>query len=306
MLSLLAEFEFVRRTFAVGLMLSVAIPLIGVVMVNRRTSMMSDALSHTSLAGVALGIIAGFNPVAGAIITAVLGAFLIEAIRKKWPQYGDMATAVTLSAGLGLAVLLSDLAPSGRTFESYLFGSITAVTMPDVWATVVVFILVLATSVAFYGSHLDIAVDPTLARLSGTNVALVNAIFTALAAVTVALASKVVGALLVVSLMVLPVATALIVCRSYRQAMTMSVFLGVVHMVIGLSVSYTVDVRPGGTIVMSAVTGILIALVGRRLWPASRKARGSGGDGRSSGVGGADAVSDAASLARASAALGEA
>lgn len=306
MLSLLAEFEFVRRTFAVGLMLSVAIPLIGVVMVNRRTSMMSDALSHTSLAGVALGIIAGFNPVAGAIITAVLGAFLIEAIRKKWPQYGDMATAVTLSAGLGLAVLLSDLAPSGRTFESYLFGSITAVTMPDVWATVVVFILVLATSVAFYGSHLDIAVDPTLARLSGTNVALVNAIFTALAAVTVALASKVVGALLVVSLMVLPVATALIVCRSYRQAMTMSVILGVVHMVIGLSVSYTVDVRPGGTIVMSAVTGILIALVGRRLWPASRKTRGSGGDGRSSGVGGADAVSDAASLARASAALGEA
>ncbi|MDO4610684.1 metal ABC transporter permease [Corynebacterium sp.] len=306
MLSLLAEFEFVRRTFAVGLMLSVAIPLIGVVMVNRRTSMMSDALSHTSLAGVALGIIAGFNPVAGAIITAVLGAFLIEAIRKKWPQYGDMATAVTLSAGLGLAVLLSDLAPSGRTFESYLFGSITAVTMPDVWATIVVFILVLATSVAFYGSHLDIAVDPTLARLSGTNVALVNAIFTALAAVTVALASKVVGALLVVSLMVLPVATALIVCRSYRQAMTMSVILGVVHMVIGLSVSYTVDVRPGGTIVMSAVTGILIALVGRRLWPASRKASGSGGDGRSSGVGGADAVSDAASLARASAALGEA
>lgn len=277
MLSLLAEFEFVRRTFIVGLMLSAAIPLIGVVMVNRRTSMMSDALSHTSLAGVALGLIAGFNPVTGAILTAVAGAFLIEAIRRKWPQYGDMATAVTLSAGLGLAVLLSDLAPSGRTFDSYLFGSITAVTDADMWATAVVFLLVVGTSVMFYGSHLDIAVDPTLARLSGTNVALANASFTALAAVTVALAAKVVGALLVVSLMVLPVATALVLCRSYRQAMAMSVALGVVHMTIGLSVSYTIDVRPGGAIVMSAVAGILLALIARRLRPAGRR-RGAGAE----------------------------
>ncbi|MDO5730059.1 metal ABC transporter permease [Corynebacterium sphenisci] len=271
MLSLLAEFEFVRRTFIVGLMLSAAIPLIGVVMVNRRTSMMSDALSHTSLAGVALGLIAGFNPVTGAILTAVAGAFLIEAIRRKWPQYGDMATAVTLSAGLGVAVLLSDLAPSGRTFDSYLFGSITAVTDADMWATAVVFLLVVGTSVVFYGSHLDIAVDPTLARLSGTNVALANASFTALAAVTVALAAKVVGALLVVSLMVLPVATALVLCRSYRQAMVVSVVLGIVHMTIGLSISYTIDVRPGGAIVMSAVAGILIALIARRLRPAGRR-----------------------------------
>lgn len=277
MLSLLAEFEFVRRTFIVGLMLSAAIPLIGVVMVNRRTSMMSDALSHTSLAGVALGLIAGFNPVTGAILTAVAGAFLIEAIRRKWPQYGDMATAVTLSAGLGLAVLLSDLAPSGRTFDSYLFGSITAVTDADMWATAVVFLLVVGTSVIFYGSHLDIAVDPTLARLSGTNVALANASFTALAAVTVALAAKVVGALLVVSLMVLPVATALVLCRSYRQAMAVSVALGVVHMTIGLSVSYTIDVRPGGAIVMSAVAGILLALIARRLRPAGRR-RGAGAE----------------------------
>ncbi|VEI12971.1 metal ABC transporter permease [Trueperella bialowiezensis] len=271
MIDLLIELEFVRRTFAVGAMLAVAIPLIGVVMVNRRTSMMSDALSHTSLAGVALGLIAGFNPVTGAIITAVLGAYLIEIIRHKWPQYGDMATAVTLSAGLGTAVLLSDLAPSGRSFESYLFGSITAVTMFDQNATAVVFVLVVIMSIMFYGSQLDIAVDPTLARLSGTNVYLVNWAFTTLAAVTVAMSAKVVGALLVVSLMVLPVATALIVCRSYRSAMIVSVALGVLYMMTGLTISYTVDVRPGGTIVMSAVAGLLIAFIGRKLWPADRK-----------------------------------
>lgn len=273
MIALLSEFEFVRRTFLVGLMLAAAIPLIGVIMVNRRTSMMADALSHSSLAGVALGLIAGFNPVVGAIIISVVGAFLIEGIRKKWPQYGDLATAVTLSAGLGLAVILSDLAPSGRTFDSYLFGSITVVTQFDLILTAIVFVLVVFTSIVFYGSYLDIAVDPNLARLSGTRVDILNAIFTALAAVTVALAAKVVGALLVVSLMVLPVATALILCRSYKQAMLTSVGLGIVHMVIGLSVSYTNDIRPGGAIVMSAVVGILLAFIARKIWPTNRTRR---------------------------------
>ena len=265
MLQLLFEFEFVRRTFAVGLMLAIAIPLLGIVMVNRRTSMMADALSHTSLAGVAVGLIAGFNPVGGAIVSAVVGAFIIEGIRKKWPQYGDMATAVTLSAGLGLAVLLSDLAPSGRTFESYLFGSISAITRIDVWMTTIVFVLVVGASIVNYGSLLDIGVDPTLARLSGTNVTLVNAIFTALAAVTVALSAKVIGALLVVSLMVLPVATALIACRSYRQTLMVSLILGIIYTLTGISASYSIDVRPGGSIVVSAVIGMLLFVAYRQV-----------------------------------------
>lgn len=257
MLQLFLEFEFVRRTLLVGLMLAVAIPLIGIVMVSRRTAMMGDALSHTSLAGVALGLIAGFNPVIGAIVIAVLGAFGIELMRRKFPQYGDMATAVTLSAGLGVAVILADLAPSGRSFESYLFGSITAVTMADVIATAIVFVLVVVASIIFYGSLMDMVVDPILARISGTRVQVVNAAFTALAAVTVALAAKVIGALLVVSLMVVPVATALIVARSYKQACMFSIGLGVVYTMLGMYFSYTFDLRPGGAIVVTAVVGLL-------------------------------------------------
>lgn len=265
MLDLIIEFAFVRRTMAVGLMLSVAIPLIGIVMVNRRTSMMGDALSHTSLAGVALGLIAGFDPVIGAIVVAVLGAFIIEVIRKKMPHYGDMATAVTLSAGLGSAVILSDLAPSGRSFESYLFGSISAVTTRDVWLTAIVFLGVVITSVIFYGALLDMVVDPVLAKLSGTRVDLVNTLFTGLAALTVALAVKVIGALLVVSLMVLPVATALIVARSYAQTWWLSIFMSIIYTMSGLYVSFTFDIRPGGSIVVIAVVGMLLAAGWRAL-----------------------------------------
>ncbi|AZA13174.1 metal ABC transporter permease [Corynebacterium choanae] len=270
MWQLFVEFEFVRRTIAVGLMLAVAIPLLGIVMVGRRTSMMADALSHTSLAGVAVGLIAGFTPVAGAVIVAVIGAFIIELLRKRFPQYGDLATAVTLSAGLGVAVILADLAPSGRSFESYLFGSITAVTRSDVWFTAIATGLVVVASLVFYGDVKDIAVDPILAKIAGTRVTVINALFTALAAVTVALSAKVIGALLVVSLMVLPVATALTVARSYRATVWWSVAMGVAYTFIGISASYEFDLRPGGAIVVTAVLGLLAVTCFRMIRKAGR------------------------------------
>lgn len=252
------EFEFMRRALLVGCMLSIAVPLIGIIMVNRRTSMVGDALSHTSLAGVGLGLIGGFNPVIGAICICVVAGFSIEGIRKRFPHYGDMATAVTMSAGLGIAVILADLAPGGNTFESYLFGSITAVTKGDVIATSVLFILVVLASIIYYGGLLDLVIDPVLARLSGVKTKVVNGIFTLLSAVTIALACKVVGALLVASLIVLPVATALIVARSYRQAFVTSLILGIIYTMLGLTASYHFDVRPGGAIVINAVLGMLI------------------------------------------------
>lgn len=252
------EFEFMRRALLVGFMLSIAVPLIGVIMVNRRTSMVGDALSHTSLAGVGLGLIGGFDPVIGAICVCIVAGFSIEGIRKKFPHYGDMATAVTMSAGLGIAVILADLAPGGNTFESYLFGSITAVTQGDVIATTIVFVLVVLASIICYGGLLDLVIDPVLARISGVKTKLVNGIFTLLAAVTIALACKVVGALLVASLIVLPVATALIVAKSYKQAFFTALILGIIYTMLGLTTSYHFDVRPGGAIVINAVIGMLI------------------------------------------------
>lgn len=269
------EFDFMRRTLAVSLMLSIAVPLIGIIMVNRRTAMVGDALSHTSLAGVGLGLILGFDPILGAIAICIVAAFSIESIRKYFPQFGDMATAVTMSAGLGFAVILSDIAPGGSSFEAYLFGSISSVTSFDVISTAVVFVLVLASSIIFYGGLLDIVIDGNLARLSGVNVKLVNGLFTLLAAVTIALACKVVGALLVASLIVLPVATSLIVSRSYKQAFLLSVLLGVIYTMLGVSFSYYFDIRPGGAIVANAVIGMLLFLlfkaVRKKLKPSSAR-----------------------------------
>ena len=255
------QFEFMRRTLLAGLLLAISLPLIGIVMINRKTSMVSDALSHVSLTGVGLGLIMGFDPVIGAIFSCIVAGFFIEIIREKMPQFGDMSVAVIMSAGLGLAVLLADFAPGGNTFESYLFGSVSAVTVIDLIAIIIVSVLVVGISIICYSALMDLAIDLTLARLAGVQVRLINSIFTLLSAIAIALACKVVGALLVVSLIALPVACALIVSRSYLQTCIIAVILGVIFTMAGLIFSYFEDVRPGGSIVVASCLGIVLFLI---------------------------------------------
>ncbi|KGF10732.1 High-affinity zinc uptake system membrane protein znuB [Urinicoccus massiliensis] len=259
------EFAFMRKALLAGLLLSIMIPMIGVVMVNRKTSMIGDALSHTALAGVGMGLILGFDPLIGSAIICVIAAFLIELIRKRFPQYGDMATAVIMSTGLGIAAILSDFAPGGNSFESYLFGSISSVTNMDVINISLVFVAILCASIAGYSGLLAISIDPNLARLSGVKVKAMNAVFTFLSAITIALAVKIVGALMVTSLIVLPVATSLIVARSYKSAYLLTIGLGIVYMMVGIILSFYLDIKPGGAIVVNAVLGMLVFVLYRKV-----------------------------------------
>ncbi|NMW85705.1 metal ABC transporter permease [Peptoniphilus sp. AGMB00490] len=255
------QYSFMIRTLLVSVMISIIIPLIGIVIVNRGTAMIGDALSHVSLAGVAIGLIFSVNPLIGAIIACIIGAFSIEKIRKKFPQFGDMATAIITSVGLGLAAVLSDFSPGGNSFDAYLFGSIASVSNIDVIIVLVTFIFVVAISFIYYFGLLSIAVDKQLAKMSGVNVERINAIFTFLSAITIALSSKIIGALMVTSLIVLPVASSLLISRSYKKTFFNTIFLGVVYTLLGVTLSYYFDVKPGGSIVIIASLGMLVCLL---------------------------------------------
>lgn len=255
------QYNFMVNALIVGIMLSIMIPSVGVIMVNRKTSMVGDALSHTSLAGVGLGLIIGINPVVGAIAVCIIAGFSIESIRKKFPHYGDMATAIIMSTGLGFASILSDFAPGGSTFDSYLFGSISAVTESDIIQVSVIFILVIVSALFYYGGLLSLSIDPFLSRLSGVNNRLVNGLFTLLSAVTIGISCKIVGALMVASLIVLPVTAALMIGRSYKSTYIISIVLGIIYMVSGITLSYYKGLKPGGSIVIIAVVGILLASI---------------------------------------------
>ena len=257
------QYDFMRRAFLVGLMLAVIVPCIGVVVVLKRLSMLGDALSHTSLAGVAAGLVLGINPIVGAVIMCVIAALSIEAIRKKLPKYAEMAIAITMSAGVGLAGVLSGFVRSAANFNSFLFGSIVAISDFEMLLVSLISLAVMAAFLLLYKELFYIALDERAARLAGVPVRTVNFIFTILTAITVSVAARTVGALIVSSLMVLPVACAMQVSRSYRQTVWVSVLFGLFFIIGGLFLSYYIGLKPGGTIVLMGVASLILLLLGK-------------------------------------------
>ena len=236
------EYAFMQRAFIVGVLLALIIPLIGVTVVLRRLSMLGDALSHTSLAGVAAGLLLNVNPVFGASVFCVGAAFGIEGIRRRFPRYAELSISVMLSAGVGLAGVLSGFTKNAANFNSFLFGSIVAISDAELYSVAAVSLLVLLASVLLYKE-------------------LVSTIFTMLTAVTVAIAARTVGALIVSSMMVLPVACAMQLARSYRGTVWASIGFAELFTISGLVIAYYGGLKPGGTIVLMGVVcliGILI------------------------------------------------
>ena len=203
------EYLFMQRAFVVGILLAAVVPCVGMVVVCKRLSMIGDALSHTSLAGVAAGLLLGVNPVAGAAAACVAASFGIEAIRRKLPRYSEMSISIIMSAGIGLAGVLSGFVKNSANFNSFLFGSIVAISDAEMISVIVVSVVVLALFLLLYKELFYISLDERSARLAGVPVGVVNFIFTIMIAVTVSVAARTVGALMVSSMMVVPVACAM-------------------------------------------------------------------------------------------------
>lgn len=259
------EYDFMRRAFIVGILLAIIIPCVGVIVVLKRLSMIGDALSHTSLAGVAAGLIMGINPILGAVTACIAAAFGIEIIRKKIPKYSEMSIAIIMSAGVGLAGVLSGFVKTSANFNSFLFGSIVAISDFEMHLVIFVSCAVLLAFVFLYKELFYIALDERGAKLAGVPVGIVNFIFTILTAVTVSVAARTVGALIVSSLMVVPVACAMQFGKSYKQTVIYSVFFAVFFMITGLFVSYYLRLKPGGTIVLIGVACLVLILIVKKL-----------------------------------------
>ena len=267
------EYDFMRRAFAVGLLLAVIVPCIGVIVVFKRLSMIGDALSHTSLAGVAAGLILGINPILGAVAASIAAGLAIEAIRKRIPRFSEMAIAIIMSAGIGLAGVLSGFVKSAANFNSFLFGSIVAIDDFELLLVACISCAVILAFILLYKELFYIALDERAARLAGIPVRSINFIFTILTAVTVSVAARTVGALIVSSMMVVPVACAMQFGKSYKQTVIYSVCFAVFFTVTGLFVSYYLRLKPGGTIVLIGVLCLVVILLLKKL-PARRVSAG--------------------------------
>ncbi len=259
------QYAFMQKAFAVGIMLAIIIPCIGIVVVLKRLSMIGDALSHTSLAGIAAGLIMGINPILGSIVLCIIAAFGIEFIRKKIPKYSEMSIAIIMSAGIGLAGVLSGFVKNTANFNSFLFGSIVAISDFEMYLVAGISISVLLAFIFLYKELFYLSMDERSARLAGIPVNTVNFIFTILTAVTVSIASRTVGALIVSSLMVVPVACGMQFGKSYKQTVIYSIISAVIFTVVGLFVSYYMELKPGATIVLVGVISLLFIILIKKI-----------------------------------------
>ncbi|WP_099467586.1 metal ABC transporter permease [Konateibacter massiliensis] len=257
---MLFQYDFMRRAFVVGILLAIIIPCIGLIVVLRRLSMTGDALSHMSLAGVALGLIIGINPVLGATAACIVAAFGIELIRKRFKRYSEMAIAIIMSAGVGLAGVLSGFVSNTANFNSFLFGSIVAITNFELMLVIAISVIVMITFVLLYKELMYMAFDENSAKMAGIPVKMINIVFTVLTALTISVASRTVGALIVSSLMVIPTACAMQYGKSYKQTLLYSVAFAVIFTLIGLTLSFYMGLKPGGTIVLTGVVFLVITL----------------------------------------------
>lgn len=258
------EFEFMRRAFLAALCVSVMAPMVGQVIVLRRMSTVGDALSHTGLAGVAIGLALGVSPVAGAFAAAVCAGLALELIRRHFVRYAELSVSITLSLGVGLAAIFSGMA--GMGFYGFLFGSIVAISDGELWAIVGLSAVVTAAALVLYRPLLHIAFDEESAKASGIPVGAVNLVFTILTAVAVAASARIVGALIVSSLMVIPVACAMQISRGYKQNMAYGIIFALLFTAAGLTLSFYYDLRPGGAIVLTGIAVLtLLILIRRRI-----------------------------------------
>ena len=257
------QYTIMQRAFVAGILLAVITPLIGRILVLRRMSILGYALSHSSLAGVAAGLLIGVNPVLGATVFAIVAALGIEAIRKRIPRYSEMAIAIMMSAGVGLAGVLSGFADSSANFNSFLFGSIVSVSEGELLGTAGICILVFVVLLFFRREFFYLSFDENAARISGLPVKKLNFLFTLLTALTISAASRTIGTLLVSSMLVVPVACGMQLAVSYRGTGICAVGIAVVTTVAGLSLSYYIGVKPGGAIVLLQVLCFLIAVMWR-------------------------------------------
>ncbi len=248
------SYDFMQRALLAALLVGCAAPLVGVFLVQRRLSLIGDGMGHVALAGVAIGVLTGQQPVLTALVVAVVCAVAIELVRAGGRTSGDAALAIMFYGGIALGVLLMSRAPSGAsTLTAYLFGAITTTTATDLAAFAVLAAVVLTTTLVLRQRLFAVANDEEYCKAVGLPVTTLNLTLAILTAVTVVLSMRVVGLLLISALMIVPNATSQLVARSFRSGMAIATVLGIACALLGVAGSYYLNTPSGASIVVLAV-----------------------------------------------------
>jgi zinc transport system permease protein len=262
----LLQFGFMQRAFLGGAVIAVLCSVLGLFLVLRKMSLIGDGLSHVSFGAVALGLFVNLAPLVVALPVVVLASFAILKLTEKARLYGDAAIGIVSGVGIASGILLASLSGGFNVdLFSYLFGNILAIGDEELLLAVGLSVIVLVAVGVWYNDLLSVTFDEEFARVSGIRTARVNTLLMGLTAVTVVLAVRVVGIMLISALLILPASTALQLARGFKTALLLSALAAVAAVVVGICLSIVLDLPAGGVIVAVNLAFFLAALGSRKV-----------------------------------------
>ena len=253
------SYPFMQRAFLVGILVSLCASLLGVSLVLKRYSMIGDGLSHVGFGALAVASALNMAPLAVAVPVVILAAFILLRLSDNGRLKGDAAIAMISTGALAVGVMVVSVTTGMNSdLNSYMFGSILAMSKSDVVLSVVLSVIVLVLYLLFYDKIFAVTFDENFARATGVNVSIYNVLIAVLTAVTIVIGMRMMGAMLISSLIIFPSLTAMRIFKSFRGVVIVSGVLSIICFSIGMVISYIYSTPAGASVVVVNLAAFLI------------------------------------------------
>ena len=247
------QYEFMQRALISGIAISISCPLIGLFLILKRFSLFGDAISHVAFGGIALGLFLKSNPIWVSLIVSIIGALAIIKLNSSKRIYSDSSIAVLLSLGLAIGLVLISLS-GGFSIDitSYLFGSILLVNIEETVSTVLLSVIVIAFVILYYKKLIYLVFNEEQALVNGINTVVLNILFITLATIAIVMSIRLIGVLMVSSLLIIPNVSSLLLGYGFKKTILFSICFSLISVILGIILAFEWNITPSGMIVITS------------------------------------------------------
>ncbi len=262
------QYDFIQRAFAAGLAISLITPILGLLLILRRQSLLSDTLSHISLAGVALGLLLQWQPAYTTLLVVVVASLIIEYLRNVYADFSEISVAMMMAVGMSVALVLLSVSDNSQGFqiEQFLFGSILLISDQEVALLYGLAVIIIVLYLIFRKPLYVMSFDEATAYTAGLPVKVMSIVFSVITGVAISIMMPIVGALLVSALIVIPSATAIKISSSFTQTILTAFVISLIGILTGISLSYQIDTPPGASITLSYMVIFVVISLGHKMY----------------------------------------
>jgi len=247
------QYEFMQRALISGIAISISCSLIGLFLILKRFSLFGDAMSHVAFGGIALGLFLKSNPIWVSLIVSIIGALAIIKLNSSKRIYSDSSISVLLSLGLAMGLVLISLS-GGFSIDitSYLFGSILLVNIEETLSTILLSVIVITFVILYYKKLIYLVFNEEQALVNGINTVVLNILFITLATIAIVMSIRLIGVLMVSSLLIIPNVSSLLLGYGFKKTILFSICFSLISVILGIILAYEWNITPSGMIVITS------------------------------------------------------